>query len=150
MTNKIRGALLAAALFAIAAMAQDPWTAKDLIQPKDLADSLAATNKTKPTVFYVGFPALYRGAHIPGALLAGPCSKAEGLDALKQAVRDLPRDSEIVLYCGCCPFVKCPNIRPAYKAVRELGFTRVKVMVVEINLHTDWVAKGYPVEKSGS
>jgi rhodanese-related sulfurtransferase len=131
------------AAFALFALAQDPWTDKEIVQPKVLADRITA--KDNPLVFYVGFPTLYRnGAHVSGAILAGPCSKAEGLDALKKAVAELPRDKEVFLYCGCCPFVKCPNIRPAYSALHEMGFTNVKVVMIETNLHTDWIEKGYP------
>jgi len=121
------------------------------MQPKELAAELKSTEK-KPLIFYVGFPVLYRGgAHIAGAVLGGPCSKAEGLEELKKAVSDLPREKELVIYCGCCPFVKCPNIRPAYRALHEMGFSRLKVLMIETNLHTDWVMKGYPVDgKSGN
>jgi len=127
--------------------APDPWSAKEIVQPKTLADRIQA--KDKAPIFYVGFPMLYRdGSHIAGATLAGPCSKAEGLEALKKAVAELPRDKELFIYCGCCPFVKCPNIRPAYSALHNLGFNNVKVVMIETNLHTDWIAKGYPSEKA--
>jgi hypothetical protein len=126
--------------------ATDPWSAQEIVQPKVLADRLQA--KEKLPVFYVGFPTLYRnGAHVAGAALAGPCSKAEGLEALKKAVTELPRDKELFIYCGCCPFVKCPNIRPAYSALHDLGFSKIRVVMIETNLHTDWIEKGYPSEK---
>ena len=127
--------------------ATDPWSANEIVQPKQLADRLEAHEK--PPIFYVGFPVLYRnGSHVAGAALAGPCSKAEGLDALRKAVAELPRDKEIFIYCGCCSFVKCPNIRPAYSALHDLGFKQVRVLMIETNLHTDWVEKGYPSVKS--
>jgi len=133
--------------FALFAAAQEPWPDKDIVQPKTLADRITA--KEQAPIFYVGFPTLYRnGAHIAGATLAGPCSKAEGLDTLKKAVAELPRDKELFIYCGCCPFVKCPNIRPAYSALHEMGFRNVKVVAIETNLHTDWIEKGYPSEKA--
>jgi hypothetical protein len=138
MKRKFVISLLAAAMFA----ASDPWPTHVLMQPTDLV-----AMKPQPAIFYVGFPVLYRAAHIPGAVLAGPCSKSEGLDLLTKALGPLPRTREIVLYCGCCPFQKCPNIRPAYQAAADLGFSRVRVLVIETNLHTDWVAKGYPVER---
>ncbi len=126
--------------------APDPWTQKELVQPKVLAERLEAHER--PPIFYVGFPMLYRnGSHVAGAMMAGPCSKAEGLNALKKAVAELPRDKELFIYCGCCPFVKCPNIRPAYTALHDMGFTKVKVVVLENNLDSDWVGKGYPSEK---
>jgi hypothetical protein len=132
---------------ALVAASQDPWGEREIVQPKVLADRIAA--KDQPAIYYVGFPTLYRnGAHILGATLAGPCSKAKGLDALKKAVSQLPRDKEIFIYCGCCPFVKCPNIRPAYSALHDLGFTNLKVVMLETNLHTDWIEKSYPSEKT--
>src|SRR5258708_28822246 len=70
----------------------DPWTAQALLQPSDLAAWLSAPEKTKPAIFYVGFPVLYRGAHIRDAVLAGPGSKTDGLELLMQAVSKLPRN----------------------------------------------------------
>jgi thiosulfate/3-mercaptopyruvate sulfurtransferase len=121
----------------------EPWTDQDLIQPDQ-----AAKNLKSALVIHVGFPVLYRSAHIAGTQFAGPGSKAEGIADLKKAVAGQPRDREIILYCGCCPFDKCPNIRPAFAALHEMGFTRVKAMVVPTNLKTDWIDKGYPTEKS--
>jgi len=123
-------------------LAGDPWTSGDLVQPKNVAANL----KT-PLLIHVGFPVLYRSAHIAGSEYAGPGSKAEGIDLLKKAVANQPKDREIVLYCGCCPWEKCPNMRPAFAALKELGYTRVKAMVVPENLKADWIDKGYPTEK---
>jgi hypothetical protein len=61
-------------------------------------------------------------------------------------VADLPKDADIVVYCGCCPMVKCPNIRPAYRTLKELGFTHIRVLDVPTNMHDDWYAKNYPSE----
>jgi rhodanese-related sulfurtransferase len=122
--------------------AEDPWAAKDLLQPKEVAADL----KT-PLLIHVGFPVLYRSVHIPGSQYAGPGSKAEGIDLLKKAVAGQPKDRRIVLYCGCCPWEKCPNMRPAFAALHDLGYTNVKAMVVPENLKADWKDKGYPVEK---
>ena len=141
MKRKFVIPLLAAAMLAAQATS-DPWPTRASMKPADLASM-----KPQPAIFYVGFPVLYRAAHIPGAVLAGPGSKPEGLELLTKALRPLPRDREIVLYCGCCPLQKCPNIRPAYQAAASLGFSRVRVVVIETNLHTDWVAKGYPVTR---
>lgn len=114
----------------------------DLIQPdqavKELHDAL---------VIHVGFPVLYRSTHIPGSVFAGPASKDEGLAELKKAVAGQPHTREIILYCGCCPFDKCPNIRPAFAALRAMGFTRVRAMMIPTNLKTDWIDHGYPIEK---
>lgn len=124
--------------------ASDPWSASDLLTPKELAEP----RKDNLTIIYVGFPSLYRAAHIPAAMMEGPASKPDGLGRLKQFARDLPKGREVVLYCGCCPFAQCPNIRPAYSALRDLGFKNLKVLAIEHNFHTDWVSKGYPTEKA--
>jgi rhodanese-related sulfurtransferase len=101
----------------------------------------------KPLVIHAGFSVLYRSAHIAGTVYAGPGSKPEGLEELKKLVANEPRDREIVLYCGCCPWEKCPNIRPALAALREMGFTQVSALHIPENLAHDWIDKGYPTEK---
>jgi thiosulfate/3-mercaptopyruvate sulfurtransferase len=126
---------------------QDPWTPDKLIEPADLAKLLSG-NGPKPTVISVAFPVLYRQRHIAHALPAGPTSKPEGLAALREAVSTLPKNREIVIYCGCCPMEHCPNIRPAYTALETAGFRNVRVLELRSNLRADWTAKGYPVEPS--
>lgn len=127
------------------AIADDPWPASALLQPQTLAARLGSGSGE--AILFVGFPVLYRSAHIPGAVLAGPCSKAEGLNALRIAVKDVPKSRPVAIYCGCCPFDKCPNVRPAYTALKRMGFSQVQVVAMDTNFHTDWVAKGYPVER---
>jgi hypothetical protein len=114
----------------------------DLIQPDQAVKELDGA-----LVIHVGFPVLFRSTHIPGSIYAGPGSKDEGIADLKKAVAGQPRTREIILYCGCCPFDKCPNIRPAFAALRGMGFTHVRAMMLATNLKTDWIDKGYPIEK---
>ncbi len=116
-----------------------------LIQPGDLAARLAAKGES-PAIFHVGPNFLYRGKHIPGAIYAGPASKPDGLELLKKFALKLPRNREIVLYCGCCPWSRCPNVKPAVELLKQLGFTHVKAMYVENDFARDWTEKGYPVE----
>jgi len=116
-----------------------------LIQPGEVAAQLAS--KGKPAaIFQVGPNLLYRGKHIPGSVYAGPAARPEGLELLKQAVDKLPRDREIILYCGCCPWNNCPNVKPAMALLKEMGFTHAKAMYVETGFGKDWTDKGYPVE----
>lgn len=142
------GALFVAAIGLLVAQTQsDPWTKADLLPPARLAKTLTTRAEKQPVaIINIGFPVLYRGKHIIRSLYAGPGNKPEGIDLLKESVRKLPKDAEIVLYCGCCPWVKCPNIRPAFRALRELGYTKVRVLEIPTNFHTDWVSKNYPVE----
>ena len=99
-----------------------------------------------PVVVSVAFPVLYRGKHIAHAIDAGPGSKPEGIALLKKAVAQLPKDADLVIYCGCCPMVKCPNVRPAYRTLKEMGFTHIRVLDIPTNMHTDWYTKNYPTE----
>jgi len=119
-----------------------------VIQPKDLAAQLKAKG-AKPALFYVGFAVMYK-KHIPGAINTGPASRAQGLDGLKAAVAGLPRDREVVLYCGCCPWDQCPNMKPALALLKQMGFTGAKSLVIPTNFATDWVDHGYPVEQAGA
>jgi thiosulfate/3-mercaptopyruvate sulfurtransferase len=115
------------------------------LEPKDLAAQLQAKGD-RPALVHVGFQTLYRGKHIPQSIYAGPASRADGLEALKKAVANLPRDRELVVYCGCCPWDMCPNIKPAMEALRQMGFTKVKALMIAKNFQTDWADHGYPVE----
>jgi thiosulfate/3-mercaptopyruvate sulfurtransferase len=118
----------------------------NLMQPKELAALLAKPGADKLTLIHVGFPFLYRGKHIPHSIYAGPGAKPEGLELLKAAVAKLPRDREIIIYCGCCPWTECPNMRPAIALLRQMGFTKFRALMIPTNLAKDWTAKGYPVE----
>jgi len=128
----------------------DPWTAAQTVQPAAFAAELKQEKDPAPTVIYVGVHTLYNGAHIPGAIFRGPGSSAEGIADLKQYAATLPKNSNVVLYCGCCPLEKCPNIRPAFSALEEMGFTRLRVLILPTSFAKDWVEKGYPIEKSSA
>jgi thiosulfate/3-mercaptopyruvate sulfurtransferase len=117
------------------------------IQPAELAVMLKSP--AAPPVLQVGFAVLYQQAHIPGAQYAGPGNAAEGLDNLKSHVAALPHDKLLVIYCGCCPWEKCPNIAAAYNQLTMMGFSKVKVLYLPSNFGADWVDKGYPVTRGG-
>ncbi|MGA8037236.1 MAG: hypothetical protein WA823_20875 [Candidatus Acidiferrales bacterium] len=126
----------------------ESWSSSQTVQPADLAQEIStAAKSTKPTIVYVGFRALYDGAHIPGASYHGATGKPEGLAKLKAFAQPLPRDTNLVIYCGCCPMEKCPNIRAAFAALNDMGFTHLRVLILPSDFNTDWITKGYPVEK---
>ena len=116
-----------------------------VIQPGEVAAQLAAKG-THPVIVQVGPIVLYRAKHIPGAIYAGPGARPEGLELLRQAVAKLPRDREIIVYCGCCPWDHCPNIKPAMELLKQMGFTRVKALYIPTNMVKDWFDPGYPAE----
>ena len=117
------------------------------IQPAELASQLADSTAAHPVLLHVGFAPLYRSGHIPNSRYVGPGSKPEGLAAMKTALASLPADQPIVLYCGCCPWSDCPNVRPAFRAAIESGHKNVKVLFVEKTLERDWIDHGWPSEK---
>jgi thiosulfate/3-mercaptopyruvate sulfurtransferase len=127
--------------------AADPWPSSQLLEPAKFAHELVDKSVTVPTVIYVGFRSLYAGGHIPGAAYHGTASTEEGLADLKKWADTLPRTAELVIYCGCCPFDKCPNIRPAYSALDKMGFKRMRVLMLSTSFAVDWAEKGYPMQK---
>ena len=117
-----------------------------LIHPEDLVKILQASNQ-KPLMLQVGSHTLFLQAHIAGSEYVGAASTDAGLQQLRKRVGALPRNKFIVLYCGCCPWNHCPNIKPADDALHAMGFSNVKVLHIPENLGTDWVEKGYPTAK---
>jgi thiosulfate/3-mercaptopyruvate sulfurtransferase len=117
----------------------EPWIASQLMAPADLAALLNNPDAKKPLIYSVG-----PGALIKGSRDMGPVHEKENLDKLKQALGGLPKNADIVIYCGCCPFEHCPNIRPAFKLLNEMKFTNAHLLNLEHNIKTDWVSRGYP------
>ena len=128
----------------------DPWRANELFDAATIAAKLKSSPADPPLILQVGFQALYRSVRISNAKYAGPASTAEGIANLEQQVKGVAKGRVILLYCGCCPWEKCPNIRPAVTKLHELGFTRIEVLKIPTNLHTDWVEPGYPVDRGST
>ena len=118
-----------------------------LLKPEALVQLLHTTNKDKPLILQVGSHMLFTQAHVPGSEYAGPGSQPAGIEKLQSRVNALSRKNLIVLYCGCCPWNRCPNLGPAYAKLRDMGFTNVKALYLADNFGADWADKGYPVEQ---
>jgi hypothetical protein len=118
----------------------NPWTARQLMEPADLAAIIKGPRTDKPLIFNIGSV-----EDIKGAKHIGPVSETANFDKFKSAIHSLPKNTVIVIYCGCCPFTKCPNIRPAFFELKKLGFTNIKVLNLSVNLETNWISKGYPL-----
>ena len=131
----------------VVAAPTDPWTAEQTVQPAQFVEELRQEKKTHPLVIYVGARTLYNGGHIPGAVYYGPASSEQGISELKKYAATLPKDSDVVLYCGCCPLEKCPNLRPAFTALKDMGLARLRVLMLPTSFNVDWVEKGFPVQK---
>jgi len=135
-----------AANFTVAAPA-DPWTPAQTVQPAQLLAELQDSQHPHPLVIYVGVRTLYTGGHIPGAIYFGPGSSEQGIAELKKYAAGLPKNSDVVLYCGCCPLEKCPNLRPAFSALKDFPLARLRVLILPNSFSADWVEKGFPVQK---
>ncbi len=134
----------------------DPWTSAQIVQAAALAHELDDKNGAALTVVYVGFHTLFSGGHIPGAAFQGSApgaafqgsaSTEKGLADLKKWAHGLSRTTNLVIYCGCCPFGKCPNVRPAFTALSGMGFKKLRVLVLPTGLVADWANKGFPLQK---
>jgi thiosulfate/3-mercaptopyruvate sulfurtransferase len=127
--------------------AADPWASSETMQPAQLAKILTDKYVSVPTVIFVGFRSLYVGGHVPDASFHGTASTEQGLAELKAWATSLPRSTELVIYCGCCPMDKCPNLRPAYTTLSGMGFKKLRVLVLPTSFAVDWADKGYPMQK---
>ena len=132
--------------FALWQNTSNPWSVSQTVQPGDLLKELSDP-KTAPTVLFVGFQRLYTAGHIKGAQYHGTGGSEEGLLQIKSWAQSQPRSSNLVIYCGCCPMERCPNIRPAFAALRDLGFTKLRVLVLPTSFELDWADKGFPYDK---
>ena len=115
------------------------------IEPAELLKLLQGQEAQRPLVLQVGSRVMFGQAHIPGSVYAGPGSQPAGLQLLEGKVASAAKSKLIVIYCGCCPWTRCPNVAPAYKRLRELGFTHVKVLYISDNFGKDWAGKGLPI-----
>lgn len=122
-----------------------PWSPGQVVTSAALAKELGEA--PPPKVVHVGPPQLFRSERVPGAVHTGEGGVAEGLAALERWLAPLERDARVVLYCGCCPYRNCPNIRPAFHKAVALGFTRVRVLDLPTRFKEDWTAHGLPVER---
>lgn len=118
-----------------------------LIQPAELSTLLKGSASARPLVLQVGFQMMFQEAHIVGAEYAGPGATAAGLSVLRDRMKALPHNKFIVIYCGCCPWTKCPNIGAAYKELHAMGFTNVKALYLPDNFGANWVSQGYAVTR---
>lgn len=120
--------------------AQNPenWSQDQLIQPAALATQLRA-NQNLPLIFCVG-----PGAIIPHSVDIGMTKDPENLEKLRSHLKSLPKSTNIVIYCGCCPFSHCPDVRPAVALLKEMKFSNFHLLNLPDNIKTDWISKGYP------
>ena len=120
----------------------DPWTPHQLLAPADLAKVLKDPKSPQPIVYCIGMDAI-----IKGSIDIGPAMMPENLNTLKQKVGKLPKNAPVVIYCGCCPFSRCPNIRPVLELLKSMQFTNYKLLNLPQNVKVDWIDKDYPMSE---
>jgi hypothetical protein len=105
------------------ALEKYPWTDKELLEPSVLAATIKKGTQ-KPVILNIGVV-----EDIPGARHIGAANKEENITKLKEAVVKLPKNTELIIYCGCCPFTRCPNAQPAFTTLKKMGFTNVNYLI---------------------
>ena len=118
----------------------EPWTQDQLMPPETLATIINDSTATKPLIISIGPVGL-----IKGAIKVGPVHEKEYLNDLKKLLSKEDRKRNIIIYCGCCPFKDCPNIRPAFSLLNSMKFTNHKLLNLPHNLKVDWINHGYPM-----
>lgn len=124
----------------VAAQNKVNWTGDDLLDPSDLSATIKS-NKNLPVIFSVG-----PGAIIPRSKDIGMVKEVENMQKFKDQLATLSKDTPIVIYCGCCPFEHCPNVRPAIQLLKDMKFTNYKLLDLPHNIKIDWIDKGYPTQ----
>lgn len=128
-------------LFCAGASAQDkePWKSNELLAPATLAADITQGHTKDLLILSVGPDAI-----IKGSVDIGPANEESSLDKLKSYLKDVSTDKEIIIYCGCCPFEHCPNIRPAFTLLKNMGFKNPKLLNLPNNIKADWLDWNYP------
>ncbi len=129
-------------IFSACFQKSDPWTEKQLMPPAELAKIVSDSAAKKPFIFSIG-----SSPTIPYSIDIGPAKESQNIEKFKKELSKLPKDADIVIYCGCCPFGPCPNVRPAFALLNEMNFTNHKLLNLSQNFKADWIDKGYPSKK---
>jgi thiosulfate/3-mercaptopyruvate sulfurtransferase len=139
---KISLLLLPMALMSLVNTDPEPWKQEQLMKPEELAKVLNdGDKKNDPVIFNIG-----PSGAIKGSIEIGFVNDSKGIKKLESNLKNLSKDQFIVLYCGCCPFEHCPNIRPAFDLLNKKGYKNHRLLDLPKNLKVDWIDKGFPME----
>lgn len=119
----------------------EPWKENQLMKTNELASRISLSQTENLLIVSIGPDAV-----IKGSVDMGPAQNKSNLDNLRKYLEGVSRDKEVVIYCGCCPFSRCPNIRPAFSLLKEMGFKDPKLVDIPQNIRVDWLSKKYPVQ----
>jgi len=131
---------MALSVFSSAKEIKEPWTNKQLLQPITLAKILNDSSAQIPLIYSLGPSGL-----IKNSIDIGEGKNKQNIEKFRKELSKLPKNADIVIYCGCCPFKDCPNIRPPFNLLNEMQFTNHKLLNLPQNLKVNWIDKGYPM-----
>ncbi len=121
--------------------AQEPvnWSPEQLMPPAELA-AVIKSNKNLPLIINIG-----PRPTIPHSVNVGMVNNKNGIASLKKVLSKTDRKAKVVVYCGCCPYEHCPNVRPAIQTLKTMGFSNFYLLDLPQNIRKDWINKGYPL-----
>lgn len=118
------------------------WKEKQLVSPEALLERINKGDTANLLILNTG-PV----EDIKGAVTIGAVESPKNLEKLQEYLQSVPKEKEIVIYCGCCPLAVCPNLHPAYDMLKSMGFREYKVLKLVHDLQEDWIDKGYPIQQ---
>lgn len=118
------------------------WKEKQLITPEALLKQINKGDTANLLLLNTG-PV----EDIKGAVTIGAVEDARNLAKLTEYLKDVPKNKQVVIYCGCCPLSVCPNLKPAYNVLKEMKFKNYKILKLTHDLQEDWIDKGYPIQQ---
>jgi thiosulfate/3-mercaptopyruvate sulfurtransferase len=127
--------------FIFSSAQQNVWKKEQLMPTSLMAEKIKTNAKDVPLLFNVG-----PMDNIKGAVFVGRGTSVSSIDKMRQTLSMENKNRTVVVYCGCCSYASCPNIKPAFDALISLGFKNAKVLDLPEGLGPDWQAKGYPME----
>lgn len=141
-TTNLKNTALSLAVLCCAAL----WIAfsyppEKLMDPARLAEVLRSSSAKKPIILNVG-----PSAPIKGSQLIGNAEDPANKEKLKAALKALPKNTDIVIYCGCCKLEDCWNIHEADKILSASGYTDYKILNLPTDFYKDWADKNYPLQ----
>ncbi len=117
------------------------YSPEKLMDPAQLAERIKMPSAKKPIILNVG-----PSAPIPGSQLIGNAEDPANREKLKTILKNIPKNREVVVYCGCCKLEDCWNIHEADKILSGLGYTQYKILNLPTDFNKDWVDKKYPLQ----
>jgi thiosulfate/3-mercaptopyruvate sulfurtransferase len=134
--------ILALLLFTAFGLFQTPtWKKEQMMTTIELSTKIKTNAKDKPLIFNVG-----PMENIKGAIAVGAATNVTFGSKIQSYLTMESKTKAIVVYCGCCSYSSCPNIKPAYDYLIAQGFKNTKVLELPESIKPDWVAKGYPMD----